>query len=81
MRLEASLTNKPDKMEPCYWILTLILSVLTGFMGLDRFYLGYRLLGTLKLITLGGCGLWILYDIVMIVNGEMRDGLGRPLVR
>ena len=68
-------------MEPCYWNVALVLSVLTGFLGLDRFYLGYRLLGTLKLLSFGGCGLWALYDIVMIANGGIHDVLGRPLVK
>lgn len=70
-----------EPMEPCHWILALILAVLTGFLGLDRFYLGYRLLGTLKLLTFGGCGLWALYDIVLIATNQLPDVLGRPLVK
>lgn len=41
-----------------------LLSLFTGFLGLDQFYLGFYLRGTLKLFTLGGCGFWYMYDVV-----------------
>jgi len=40
------------------------LSLFGGFFGLDHFYLGYIISGALKLVTLGGLGLWWLFDIV-----------------
>lgn len=46
-----------------------LLSLFLGFLGADLFYLGYPLQGTLKLLSLGGCGLWWLYDIVNIGSG------------
>ncbi|HIS03543.1 MAG TPA: TM2 domain-containing protein [Candidatus Pullichristensenella avicola] len=36
----------------------IILSVLLGQLGIDRFYLGYTGLGVVKLITCGGFGVW-----------------------
>ncbi|CAJ1406441.1 unnamed protein product, partial [Effrenium voratum] len=41
-----------------------LLSLFTGFLGLDRFYLGELSAGTLKLATLGGVGIWWMWDIV-----------------
>ena len=29
--------------------------------------------------TLGGCGVWQLIDIIMIVTGKYTDAQGRPL--
>ena len=57
---------------------TLILSVLLGGLGVDRFYLGYTGMGILKLLT-GGCFgvLWII-DIINIATGKLQpaDGSG-----
>lgn len=54
----------------------LILSILVGGIGVDRFYLGYTGMGVLKLLT-GGCFgvLWII-DIINIATGKLlpRDG-------
>ena len=40
------------------WLITLILSIVVGGFGIDRFYTGSVLLGVLKLVTLGGLGVW-----------------------
>lgn len=56
--------------------LALILSVLLGGLGVDRFYLGYTGIGVLKLLT-GGClgVLWII-DIINIATGNLRPADG-----
>lgn len=59
---------------------TLILSIFLGGLGIDRFYLGYTLLGILKLITGGGLGLWWLIDIILILTRKMTDSNGNALV-
>ena len=56
-----------------------ILSWLLGGLGVDRFYLGYVGLGVLKLITLGGCGIWALIDFAMIGMCTMKDAQGNSL--
>ncbi len=54
----------------------LILSILAGGIGVDRFYLGYTGMGVLKLLT-GGCFgvLWII-DIVNIATGKLLPADG-----
>jgi TM2 domain-containing membrane protein YozV len=54
----------------------LILSILVGGLGVDRFYLGYTGMGILKLLT-GGCLgiLWII-DIVNIATGKLTPADG-----
>lgn len=44
----------------------LILSVILGAWGVDRFYVGDMGMGLLKLFTFGGCGILWLIDIFMI---------------
>ncbi len=58
------------------WMTTLLLAILVGGLGVDRFYAGSIGLGILKLFTLGGCGLWALIDIIMIVTESYKDGNG-----
>ena len=58
----------------------LIISILIGELGIDRFYLGYKGLGVLKLLTAGGAGIWWIYDIIMIATGKMKDASGGELV-
>lgn len=41
------------------------LSVLFGYLGVDRFANGQILLGLLKLVTVGGAGIWWLIDIII----------------
>lgn len=58
---------------------TFILSLLLGVLGVDRFYMGYTGLGILKLVTIGGCGIWALIDFAMIGMGIMKDAQGNSL--
>lgn len=43
----------------------LIISFLAGYFGLDRFYQGQIGWGVIKLITLGGAGIWYLVDVAI----------------
>src|SRR5258708_21346411 len=44
-----------------------------GVFGAHRFYVGKVGTGVLQLCTLGGRGLWWLYDAILIASGEFRD--------
>jgi TM2 domain-containing membrane protein YozV len=57
----------------------LILGVLGGVFGFHRFYVGRPQSGVFMALTLGGLGMWWLYDMVMILAGEFKDGEGSRL--
>ena len=59
----------------------LALSVLGGIFGLHRFYTGHTKTGVWMGLTLGGLGVWYLYDVIVIAAGDFRDSEGRPVVR
>ena len=56
--------EKKDKK----WLTALLLSILIGSLGVDRFYMGHVGLGILKLITFGGFGIWWLIDLILIAT-------------
>ena len=59
-------------------ITALILSIVLGVIGVDRFYLGYVGTGLLKLFT-GGCfGILYVVDIILIATGNLRPRDGSP---
>jgi len=46
----------------------LLISILVGEFGVDRFMLGETGLGIAKLLTLGGCGIWWVIDMFTVGN-------------
>lgn len=56
---------------------TLLLAIFLGVFGAHRFYVGKTGTGVLMAVTLGGLGLWWLYDIILIASQAFRDADGR----
>jgi hypothetical protein len=56
---------------------TLLLAALLGLFGAHRFYTGRTRSGVVMALTLGGVGIWYLYDIIVVAAGGFRDIEGR----
>ncbi|KAG2392221.1 hypothetical protein C9374_012473 [Naegleria lovaniensis] len=56
-----------------------LLSFFLGVLGVDRFYLGFYLMGVIKLLTIGGCGVWWLLDWILILANSVTDVRGCAL--
>lgn len=63
-----------------------VLSLLLGWLGIDRFYMGRIGLGILKLVVSvitfgGGAFVWGIVDYILITSGKAIDGNGKPLIQ
>jgi ribosomal protein L40E len=63
------------------WLTTLLLCFFLGVFGVHRFYTGHTAIGVAQILTLGGCGIWALVDLIMIIVGSFKDSNGQLLVR
>ncbi|SDS00553.1 TM2 domain-containing protein [Brevibacterium siliguriense] len=66
----------PDTDVPANrsFVITWLLSMLFGVLGLDRIYTGRYLTGALKLLSLGGLGIWWIIDLGIVLAGGLRYG-------
>ncbi|GAB3331794.1 hypothetical protein GCM10027429_10500 [Marivirga atlantica] len=61
----------------------LIISIVIGSLGIDRFMIGDTTLGIIKLITCGGLGIWTIVDWFLIMGATKEkntENLARVLV-
>ena len=55
--------------------ISLLLSVIVGGFGIDRFYIGDTGLGVLKLLTGGGLGVWWIVDMFVITDKTKKNNI------
>ena len=75
MAKKGAVKEEVVKTSKVNWILALIMSILFGSLGVDRFIMGHIGLGILKLITGGGLGIWWLIDLILIATKHSYKGV------
>ncbi len=70
---EARVQNAPPTKNK---LTAILFAIFFGGLGVDRFYLGYTLLGVIKLLTMGGFGIWTIVDLILICTGSLRPADG-----
>lgn len=68
-------------VSPKSKIVTLVLCIFLGALGIHRFYVGKIGSGLLYLFTGGVFCLGWIYDILKILSGTFTDGIGLPIVK
>jgi TM2 domain-containing membrane protein YozV len=66
---------KRKEVKKVNWVLCLIMSIIFGSLGVDRFIMGKVGTGILKLITAGGLGIWWLVDVILIATKHNYKGV------
>tara|TARA_B100000427_G_scaffold103542_1_gene85667 strand:+ start:493 stop:1275 length:783 start_codon:yes stop_codon:yes gene_type:complete len=69
--------RRTEELSDKEFIPTLLLCLFTGVLGIHRFFAGKVGTGILMIVTLGGLGIWVLVDFIIICFGSFRDKEGR----
>ena len=80
MTYPALMDRGGGQVSPRSRSVALALAALMGWGGAHRFYTGRVASGILQLVTIGGFGMWWLYDVIMVAAGNFRDDTGRRLL-
>lgn len=73
MQTTTSVTNASEKD----WLVTFLLCLFCGGIGVHRYYVGKIGTGILYTLTLGLFGIGYLFDLIMIATGKFTDKNGK----
>lgn len=62
-------------------VVALLLCFFLGIIGVHRFYVGKIGTGIVQILTLGGMGIWVLIDFIMIIVGSFTDKEGKKITK
>lgn len=82
--------NDSTNNEPCHscehtglneqWLITILLCFFVGSLGIHRFYNGKIATGVIQILTLGGFGIWLIVDLILIVTQNFTDRQGNKIL-
>lgn len=67
-------TEQTNKFIAC-----ILLCWFLGVFGGHRFYVGRTGSAIAMLLTFGGCGIWAIIDLIVIISGNFKDANGNPI--
>jgi TM2 domain-containing membrane protein YozV len=57
--------------------ISLVISLLGGGLGIDRFFIGDTGMGVGKLLTCGGLGIWAIVDLFLIMGATREKNMDK----
>ena len=63
------------------WIVSFILCFFLGIFGIHNFYVKKIKKGIIQMITLGGLGIWVLVDLICIIQQKYKDKDGNIILK
>ncbi len=75
-RMEARQNERKGTTGQRSYVVALLLAIFLGYLGIDRFYLGYPGWGLIKLFTAGLGGVMWVIDIILIAFGILKPKRG-----
>ena len=75
------LLNSSTTTSTTDWLTLFLLTFFVGVLGVHRFYVGKIGTGFLMLLTLGGLGVWVLVDLILVVTGQFTNKDGQKIPR
>lgn len=79
----ASAGRYRDDVSPKSWLVTLLLCIFVGVIGVHRFYAGKIGTGIIMILLCwtGISAIWAVIDLIMIILSKFTDKRGRRIVR
>ena len=78
--MKPTVTATGELISPKSRAAAAILCWFLGIIGIHRFYVGKVGTGIAQIFTLGGLGIWVLVDFIMILAGSFRDSEDKALI-
>jgi len=66
-------------ISPKRRLLVALLCVFLGFLGIHRIYVEKYPSGVIQMFSLGGLGVWAIFDLALILSGRFTDAKGSPV--